>query len=99
MDWDKIKAVDILKVMNTFKPSTSVIKSVTIYPSEFGKERLAKEEMEGPPREIFKDSKKDDDSDQDEITAESIIKNQLEEGDGAEFDQEALRNYQRERLR
>ncbi|KAF7723565.1 pre-rRNA-processing protein esf1 [Apophysomyces ossiformis] len=100
MDWDKIKAVDILKVMNTFKPANSVVKSVSIYPSEFGKERLAKEDMEGPPREIFRDRKQEDnESDEEEITEDSIVKNQVEEGDGAEFDQEALRNYQRERLR
>ena len=105
MDWDKIKAVDILKVLGGFKPDTGIIKRVTIYPSEFGKERLALEETEGPPKEIFKSNKKnnasDDDSDDsdEEITAETIIKNQLEEGDGQDFDQEALRKYQLDRLK
>lgn len=105
MDWDKIKAVDILKVLGGFKPDTGIIKSVTIYPSEFGKERLALEETQGPPQEIFKSNKKknesDDDSDDsdEEITAETIIKNQLEEGDGQDFDQEALRKYQLDRLK
>ncbi|CAO0793893.1 unnamed protein product [Mucor circinelloides] len=105
MDWDKIKAVDILKVLGGFKPDTGIIKSVTIYPSEFGKERLALEETQGPPQEIFKSNKKKDESDDDsddsdeEITAETIIKNQLEEGDGQDFDQEALRKYQLDRLK
>ncbi|KAI7904638.1 uncharacterized protein BX663DRAFT_550295 [Cokeromyces recurvatus] len=104
MDWDKIKAVDIFKVLSTFKPDTGIIKKVTIYPSEFGKERLALEETQGPPKEIFKkknesSSDSDDDDDEEEITEETIIKNQLEEGDGQDFDQEALRKYQLERLK
>ncbi|KAI8377558.1 uncharacterized protein BYT42DRAFT_570712 [Radiomyces spectabilis] len=99
MDWDKIKAVDILKVLNGFKPSNSVIHSVTIYPSEFGKERLKQEDLEGPPKDIFKDNKNADDSDDEEVTEKSIIKNQVEEGDNSEFDQEALRKYQIERLK
>lgn len=106
MDWDKIKAVDILKVLSGFKPDTGIIKSVTIYPSEFGKERIALEESQGPPKEIFKtkaigekkESDNSDDSDE-EITAEKMIKNQLEEGDGQDFDQEALRKYQLDRLK
>ncbi|KAI8645138.1 hypothetical protein BD408DRAFT_412314 [Parasitella parasitica] len=102
MDWDKIKAVDILKVLGGFKPDTGSIKSVTIYPSEFGKERLALEETQGPPKDIFKSKKKnsgsDDESDE-EVTAETVIKNQLEEGDGQDFDQEALRKYQLDRLK
>jgi len=102
MDWDKIKAVDILKVLSGFKPDTGIIKSVTIYPSEFGKERIALEDAQGPPPEIFKkknnDSDDEDDSDE-EITEETVIKNQLEEGDGQDFDQEALRKYQLDRLK
>ncbi|KAG1148223.1 hypothetical protein G6F37_002975 [Rhizopus arrhizus] len=101
MDWDKIKAVDILKALNGFKPDTGIIKSVTIYPSEFGKERLASEEIHGPPKDIFKkkEESEDEDEDDNEVTEETIIKNQLEEGDGRDFDQEALRKYQLDRLK
>ncbi|KAI7862903.1 hypothetical protein BDF14DRAFT_1735012 [Spinellus fusiger] len=102
MDWDKIKAVDILKVLTGFKPNTAVIRSVSIYPSEFGKERLAREDIEGPPKEIFNDRKEGDASDseeEEEVTEASIIREQVEEGDGKEFDQEALRQYQRDRLK
>lgn len=107
MDWDKIKAVDILKVLSGFKPDTGIIKSVTIYPSEFGKERLALEDTQGPPQEIFKNKKiqdkssnsDSDDDEEEEVTEQTIVKNQLEEGDGADFDQEALRKYQLDRLK
>ncbi|KAG2177138.1 hypothetical protein INT43_007795 [Umbelopsis isabellina] len=105
LDWDKVKALDILKVLNGFKPSGSVIKAVTVYPSEFGKERMAKEEVEGPPREIFNDSKKkkkngagSDSEDEDaEITEKSLLAEQTK--DGEEFDSEALRKYQLDRLK
>ncbi|KYO23731.1 ESF1-like protein isoform B [Alligator mississippiensis] len=48
MDWDRIKAKDLLALFNSFTPKGAVIFSVKIYPSEFGKERLKKEELQGP---------------------------------------------------
>ncbi|CDU23795.1 related to ESF1-18S rRNA factor, nucleolar protein involved in pre-rRNA processing [Sporisorium scitamineum] len=73
---------------------------VRVYPSDFGKERMAKEDLEGPPPEIFKGSKRrnngdDSSSEDEEITAKTIV--QVDEG--GEFDEEALRKYQLDRLR
>ncbi|SNX81499.1 related to ESF1 - 18S rRNA factor, nucleolar protein involved in pre-rRNA processing [Melanopsichium pennsylvanicum] len=69
---------------------------VRVYPSDFGKERMAKEDLEGPPPEIFKGSSKNLNSDsEEEINAKTII--QVDEG--GEFDEEALRKYQLDRLR
>jgi hypothetical protein len=50
LDWDNIHAVDILAVLQSFIPTASdeVVRKVTIYPSEFGKERLQKEAIQGP---------------------------------------------------
>lgn len=58
LDWDNMRAGDLFTVFNSFlKPtgrngesSTNIGKllSVKIYPSEFGKERLEREEREGP---------------------------------------------------
>ncbi|EJD04071.1 uncharacterized protein FOMMEDRAFT_121565 [Fomitiporia mediterranea MF3/22] len=67
------------------------ILSVRVYLSEFGKERLKKEEVEGPPKEIFKKSRRRDEDD----TLGSLI----QEDEGDEFDEKALRKYQLERLR
>ncbi|KAJ7630887.1 hypothetical protein FB45DRAFT_793617, partial [Roridomyces roridus] len=66
--------------------------SVRIYPSEFGKERLAREEKEGPPPEIFKKSTALDEDTVDE-------KNIYDVGDEDDYDEDALRKYQLERLR
>ena len=63
--------------------------SVRVYPSDFGKERMAREEKEGPPSEIFK--KKD---------AEEVDeKNVYNVGGEDDYDEDALRQYQLERLR
>jgi len=65
--------------------------NVRVYPSEFGKEHMAKEEREGPPAEIFK--KKDLDFD------EVDEKNVYDVGGEDDYDEDALRKYQLQRLR
>jgi hypothetical protein len=107
LDWDNIRAADIMAVINSFLPDTGSLLKVTIYPSEFGKERLEREEMEGPPREIFAshgdeadNNGSDNEDEDDESEAESKIKDSLLAPDtGAEFDSAALRQYQLDRLR
>lgn len=66
--------------------------SVRIYPSEFGKQQMAREEKEGPPTEIFKKRKNDEKEEIDE-------RNIYELGDEDEHDDDALRKYQLQRLR
>ncbi|KAM6971982.1 ESF1 homolog [Aplochiton taeniatus] len=48
MDWDRMKAKDLLALFNSFKPGGGVVLSVKIYPSEFGKERIQLEQSQGP---------------------------------------------------
>ena len=75
-------------------PQVNVVRgkvlSVVVYPSDFGKERMAREEKEGPPMEIFKKKK-----DSEEITEKSLY----ETGGEDQVDDSALRKYQLERLR
>ena len=55
MDWDNISAQDLYVLFSSFLPTeSSVVKSVTIYQSNFGKEKMEKERLEGPPSYIFK---------------------------------------------
>lgn len=42
LDWDNVNAADLMKLFCGFKLEGSIIKSVRIYPSQFGKERLEK---------------------------------------------------------
>ncbi|KAI9779453.1 MAG: pre-rRNA-processing protein esf1 [Peltula sp. TS41687] len=53
LDWDNIRAVDLMAVFSSFCPPTGRILGVAVYPSQFGKERMDREETEGPPKEIF----------------------------------------------
>ena len=110
MDWDHVHARDLYKVFASLvhpqatrlpgeappagrkgvhQALTAVqgqVRSVRVYVSDFGRERLAKEDIEGPPRAIFKAA-----------TSNEHAVYQADEG--AEFDEEALRKYQLERLR
>jgi len=69
-----------------------MVLSVRVYPSEFGKERIAREEKEGPPVELFKQKKIETEEDVNEQTIH-------ETGGGADYNEDALRKYQLERLR
>lgn len=114
LDWDNIRAADLMAVFSSFVPSSGRILNVSIYPSEFGKERMEREEMEGPPKDIFAQSESrrqdgqsssSEDGDQreedegDEADDERIKKSILKEDQGLEFNSAKLRRYQLGRLR
>lgn len=65
LDWDNIRAVDLMAVFSSFlsQGSGGRIRKVSIYPSEFGRERMEREEMEGPPKEIFAPTQRDEKQD------------------------------------
>ncbi|VDB99638.1 unnamed protein product [Peniophora sp. CBMAI 1063] len=106
LDWDHVRAVHLLKIFDSLispvvgasssKTSGSIVRGkvlrVRVYPSEFGKERMAREEREGPPVELFKKKKA---AEEEEVDATNIY----ETGDADEYDEDALRKYQLERLR
>lgn len=112
VDWDQLKAIDLYVLVNAFKTPMGQVKSVKIYPSEFGKERMQKEAIEGPPRDIFAsknisdclserensdESESDSDAECDPLKDLKLAKTLVEES--GNFDQAALRRYQLERLR
>ncbi|KAI0478476.1 hypothetical protein GGR56DRAFT_323949 [Xylariaceae sp. FL0804] len=106
LDWDHIKSTDLLAVFSSFVPDGGRIEKLSIYPSEFGKERMQREELEGPPKEIFKKSSKGEDNESelesdssDSEDDEKIKEGLLNEGDDQDFDSDALRAYQLDRLR
>lgn len=103
LDWDNIRAQDLMAVFSSFLDGAGKLQHIAIYPSEFGKERLQREETEGPPKEIFTKSKsenqEDTDISSDSEDDEAIKSSMLKPDDGADFDSQALRKYQLERLR
>ncbi|CAK7211290.1 pre-rRNA-processing protein esf1 [Sporothrix bragantina] len=115
LDWDHVKSRDLMAMFSSFVPKDGRgrIEKISVYPSQFGKERMQREELEGPPREIFRDAKKaDDDSDVDSDYSEEseqseeeseddeqVKKDLLREENDQDFDSNALRSYQLDRLR
>ncbi|KAF2896263.1 hypothetical protein ILUMI_09903 [Ignelater luminosus] len=85
MDWDRIRATDLMVLLNSFLPPGGLIKSVAIYPSEFGLQRMKEEEIKGPSELVESTPVDDDDG---------------EEGtEGSRYHMEKLRQYQLNRLK
>lgn len=87
MDWDHIHANDLLATFSSFIKENQRILSVLIYPSEFGKERMAREEIEGPAREVFK-KKNETKSQSDSEDSDSDSDSDLEVDIDNKFDME-----------
>lgn len=89
LDWDKLCAQDLFVLLDSFRPPGGVVQRVSIYPSEFGKQRMAVEQVSGPAElvEVARSSKapKKSSEDDEEVDAKS--------------QREALRQYQLNRLR
>ncbi|CAL1536179.1 unnamed protein product [Lymnaea stagnalis] len=105
MDWDYVKAQDLFILFKSFVPEGGQVKSVTIYPSEFGKERMSEEALLGP-REIREGVKEEDVRDDEvkgrkknkkQVKDQKKIKQTEKEREAAQT--EKLREYQLNRLR
>ncbi|CAK8578183.1 unnamed protein product [Lathyrus sativus] len=83
MDWRYVKAVDLYVLFSSLAPSNGLIKSVTIYPTEFGLQRMQEEEVKGPVG-LFDDENETSDED--------------DNGD-SDADNEKLRAYEKSRMR
>jgi len=118
LDWDHIKSVDLFAMFASFVPSDGRIDKISIYPSEFGKQRMQREELEGPPKEIFKSrtpgdtadddtaddsgsegGESDEEDEEDDEDDEAAKRDLLQEGNDEDFNSDALRSYQLDRLR
>lgn len=106
LDWDNIRAEDLMACFTSFLPAGGRVLNVTVYPSEFGKERMEKEEIEGPPKDIFTSTKgaaAEEEEEEEELDSEEeeeeIKKSLLKADTGEEFNSTKLRQYQLERLR
>lgn len=103
LDWDNMRAADLMAVFTSFLPAAGRLSKVSVYPSDFGKERMEREEMEGPPKDIFSgaaDDYSDSETGLDDQDEEEKIKKQIIKPDsGEEFNSAKLRQYQLERLR
>ncbi|XP_016998640.2 uncharacterized protein [Drosophila takahashii] len=95
MDWDRIRAEDLMVMLSSFLPPGGSILSVKIYPSEFGKARMAEEEVHGPKELV---EHKQDDSEEEE-EKDLVQQNDSDAEEGEDYHMEKLRQYQLNRLR
>uniref|UniRef100_A0A8C7YGK1 ESF1, nucleolar pre-rRNA processing protein, homolog (S. cerevisiae) n=1 Tax=Oryzias sinensis TaxID=183150 RepID=A0A8C7YGK1_9TELE len=72
MDWDRMKARDLLVLFGSFAPKGGAVLSVRIYPSEFGKERLKEEEARGPPELKALPEDSEEDTEEERVHREKI---------------------------
>ncbi|BGP34054.1 pre-rRNA-processing protein esf1 [Rhodotorula toruloides] len=112
--------VDDIKLSAKLSIAPGRLLNLRIYPSQFGRERMEREAVEGPPVDVLRAKgaetdeedegvlkllgkkgkgkgkrRKDED---DEFTERDLVDEQLQEGE-EDYDTEALRKYQLERLR
>jgi hypothetical protein len=48
LDWDHVRAVDIYAALRSFLPADGNIKAVSVYPSDYGLQRMQEEAAHGP---------------------------------------------------
>ena len=53
-EWQQIQAVDILTILRSFCPASGEVKRVTVYPSDFGLQRMKEENVIGPMGAVAK---------------------------------------------
>lgn len=85
MDWDRVKAMDLFAALHSFVPKRGTLRSVTIYPSDYGLERMKEEETKGPS--IFRDEDKSKQTQEDDSSS------------GEDVEDAKLRAYERSKLR
>ncbi|XP_061383763.1 ESF1 homolog [Danaus plexippus] len=86
MDWDNIKATDLMVLLSSFLPPGGVIHKVSIYPSEYGLKRMQEEDIRGP---IELTENKEQEINSDDGGNE----------EGSTYHMEKLRRYQLNRLK
>nr|CCA25439.1 prerRNAprocessing protein ESF1 putative [Albugo laibachii Nc14] len=81
-DWTRLRAVDLFALCQSFAPATGTVIDVTIYPSNFGVQKM-KEEAKYGPRELTdiseKSSPKQSESDTQKENDDSESENELDE--------------------
>lgn len=63
LDWDNITAKKLFIIFNSLSNKENSVKSVCIYPSDFGLEEMKKEKLQGPDANIFKSNNKQSSND------------------------------------
>ena len=114
IDWTNIHALDLFVLLNSFCKGNQKVLKVEIYPSEFGMKEMAKENEQGPDKQIFtseaivqksedlmdKNIKKDQKNENEEQEEENEEEENVENDSSNEgFDPVELRKYELKKLK
>ena len=97
-DWENTKGSDVMLFLSSFLPRGGFIKSVTIYPSEFGLERMKQEDTIGP-QGIWSDNKDEDANDKKDLELDANAPWVFKEEQNGDIDLGKLRKYEKDRLK
>ena len=100
-NWDQMRAVDILAVVGSFLPPGGRIRSVSVYPSDFGEKQMAAEATVGPSflQRKARRGGGGEDADEEEGVDESDEFDESEAQLSKDEARERLRKYELDRLR
>ncbi|KAG2763368.1 hypothetical protein PC129_g6757 [Phytophthora cactorum] len=82
-DWTRFRAVDLFALCQSFAPATGSVQNVTIYPSDFGLQKMKEEEQHGPQGLWNNENKTENPEDEEKPEAD-----ENDEKDGTEEDEE-----------
>lgn len=91
-EWQHIRACDLFAVLRSFTPKGGSLERVSVYPSDFGLERMSVENKLGPLSAFQKDESK-----KAKTSSAKVSGDDGDEGEAA--DNEQMRQYERDRLR
>eukprot|EP00854_Cymbomonas_tetramitiformis_P018225 gene18225-21714_t len=101
LNWERVRAVDILVILRSFAPKGGAVRKVTVFPSEFGMKRMAAEEKYGPLaalREFDEGDEADQIPEEDEDGGDDESDDKEEDAEKKKHNLK-LRAYERGRLR
>jgi len=96
LDWSNMRAMDILVMLSSFAKTAGDVRSISIYPSNFGLEQMRKEDASGPSGIWKKKTELDDEKNKDEEEENTDEDIAHEEDD---IDLVKLRSYEASKLR
>ncbi|KAL0584569.1 hypothetical protein ABG067_005592 [Albugo candida] len=80
-DWTRLRAVDIFALCQSFAPATGSVSDVTIYPSDFGVQKMKEEARYGPRELTGESSSKQLESESENGIVESEPEKEIEEAE------------------
>ena len=99
IDWTNIHALDLFVLLNSFCKGNQKVLKVEIYPSEYGIKEMAKENEEGPDKEIFNTKGIIKTNKEEEEEGEEEEEEEIDSSSNEGFDPVELRKYELKKLK